>query len=223
MSGHLRGIVIAGALAALALGLGFMTLSMNRTAAAPAATHRILPLKVRRALAKKAAAVKATPKAKTTTKALAPKAVAPKAVAPKAVAPKTVAPKATPKPKVKPKPRVNPNFLAAKNAGLPVPIAHALASRPVVVIALSSKDDALAQLSAAEARTGAALAGAAFRLVNVDRDGGAVEVLTRLLGSLPSSPATFVYTRPATLVTTLTGFSDRTVVQQAAASAAPSR
>lgn len=199
MSGHLRGIVIAGALATLALGLGFMTLSMNRTAAAPAATHRILPLKVRRALAKKAAAVKATPKTK------------------------AVAPKAKPKPKVKPKPRINLNFLAAKKAGLPVSVAHALASRPVVVIALSSKDDALAQLSAAEARTGAALAGAAFQLVNVDRDGGAVEVLTRLLGSLPSSPATLVYTRPATLVTTLTGFSDRTVVQQAAASAAPAR
>ena len=195
MSGHLRGIVIAGGLAALALALGFMTLSMNRTAAAPAATHRILPLKVRRALAKKAAAAK-TP---ATTKAAPPKA------------------------KVKPKPRVNPNFVAAKNAGLPVTIAHALAARPVVVVALSSKDDELAKLSASEALVGSTLAGAAFVVVSVDRDGGAVEALTRLLGSLPGSPATFVYKRPATLVTTLTGFSDRTVVQQAAASATAAR
>jgi len=186
MSGHLRGIVIAGGLAVLALALAFLTLSMNSTAA-PAAPHKILPLKVRHALAKKAA-VK-TAKAKS----------------------------------VKPKPRVDANFLAAKKAGLPVSIAHALASRPVVVVALSSKEDALAQLSAAEARTGAGLAGAAFRLVSVDRDGGAVEGLTRLLGSLPSSPATLVYVRPATLAATLAGFSDRTVVQQAAASAAATR
>lgn len=199
MSGHLRGIVIAGGLAALALALGFMTLSMNRTAAAPAATHRILPLKVRRALAKKAAAAKTPATTKAKTKAAPPKA------------------------KVKPKPRVNPNFVAAKNAGLPVTIAHALAARPVVVVALSSKDDELAKLSASEALVGSTLAGAAFVVVSVDRDGGAVEALTRLLGSLPGSPATFVYKRPATLVTTLTGFSDRTVVQQAAASATAAR
>ena len=43
---HLRGIVIAGALAALALALGFVTLAMNQTTS-KAATHTIVPLKDR--------------------------------------------------------------------------------------------------------------------------------------------------------------------------------
>ena len=45
-SAHLRGIVIAGALAALALALGFITLAMNQTAS-KASPHTILPLKDR--------------------------------------------------------------------------------------------------------------------------------------------------------------------------------
>jgi hypothetical protein len=59
--------------------------------------------------------------------------------------------------------------------------------------------------------------------IAVDGDGGAVEVLTRLLGKLPTAPATLVYIRPATLYVTLQGFNDRTIIQQAAANAdAPS-
>ena len=46
VSAHLRGIVIAGGLAALALALAFITLVMNQTAS-PAATHTVLPLKDR--------------------------------------------------------------------------------------------------------------------------------------------------------------------------------
>jgi hypothetical protein len=198
-SGHLRGIVIAGVLAALALVLGFMTLAMNQPASSAATPHRVLPLKLRHqrsALARTAARAKAKP----TASAAAPA-------------------KAKPVAKPKPKPRPNVNFLAAKKAGLPTSIARALASRPVAVVTLSSTDDPVARLATAEAKAGAALAGASFRLVSVDRDGGDVEVLTRLLGALPASPATLVYTRPATLLTTLPGFNDRTVVQQAAASA----
>ena len=44
-SAHLRGIVIAGALAALALALGFVTMAMNQTAAKT--PHTIIPLKDR--------------------------------------------------------------------------------------------------------------------------------------------------------------------------------
>ena len=44
-SAHLRGIVIAGALAALALALGFVTMAMNQTAAKT--PHTIVPLKDR--------------------------------------------------------------------------------------------------------------------------------------------------------------------------------
>jgi len=45
-SPHLRGIVIAGALAVLALALGFITLGMNQTAS-KASVHTVLPLKLR--------------------------------------------------------------------------------------------------------------------------------------------------------------------------------
>jgi hypothetical protein len=90
-------------------------------------------------------------------------------------------------------------------------------------VQLTSRDDQVAELALGEARVGAALAGAALVSVDVDGNGGAVEVLTRLLGKLPIAPATLVYTRPATLYVTLPGFNDRTVVQQAAANAnAPS-
>ena len=45
-SAHLRGIVIAGVLAAVALGLGFVTLAMNQSKSS-AATHEVLTLKQR--------------------------------------------------------------------------------------------------------------------------------------------------------------------------------
>jgi hypothetical protein len=56
---HARGIVIAGALAALALALGFVTLAMNQTAS-QAAPHTVLTLKARHA----AGAAAKTPAAK---------------------------------------------------------------------------------------------------------------------------------------------------------------
>jgi hypothetical protein len=46
LSPHLRGIVIAGGLAIVALGLGFMTLAMNR-AGSSGAPHTVLSLKAR--------------------------------------------------------------------------------------------------------------------------------------------------------------------------------
>ncbi|HUZ80900.1 MAG TPA: hypothetical protein VMU73_01505 [Gaiellaceae bacterium] len=46
VTAHLRGIVIAGGLAALALALGFVTLLMNQTAS-QASVHTVLPLKAR--------------------------------------------------------------------------------------------------------------------------------------------------------------------------------
>jgi hypothetical protein len=91
---------------------------------------------------------------------------------------------------------------------------------PVVVVEITSNEDPVAQLSFGEAKAGAALGNAAFVPVDVDRDGGAVAVLTRLLGKLPPAPAALVYTRPAVLYVTLPGFNDRTTVQQAAADAA---
>jgi hypothetical protein len=129
-------------------------------------------------------------------------------------------------PTVKPKKpvvakRPDPNLAAALAAGLPRQIALALAKRPVVVVELSSNADPVGKLSAAEAEAGAALAGAGFVGVNIDRDGGTVGTLTTALGKLPDAPAALIYVRPAKLTLTLAGFADRTVVQQAAASAAP--
>jgi hypothetical protein len=177
-SAHLRGIVIAGGLAALALALGFVTLAMNQTAS-HASTAPVLSLKARHA----AAAGGKKPSA------------------------------------VKPK-RVDPNLTAALDAGLPRPVALALAAAPIAVVELTSKHDPVAQLAFGEAQAGAKLGGASFVSIDVDRDGGAVEVLTRLIGALPVAPAALVYARPASLVLTLTGFNDRTTVQQAAADAA---
>ncbi len=187
-SAHLRGIVIAGVLAAVALALGFVTLAMNQTAS-KAAAHTIIPLHLRHHVA----AARTTSTATTTT---------PRAAKKRAVA------------------RVNPNFTAALKAGLPRSVARALAAHPVAVIQLTSQGDRIAQLALGEARAGSALASAGFVPVDVDGNGGDVEVLTRLLGKLPIAPATLVYIRPATLYVTLPGFNDRTIIQQAAANAA---
>jgi hypothetical protein len=188
-SAHLRGIVIAGVLAAVALALGFVTLAMNQTAS-QAAAPAITPLKLRHHTVARttAAATKTKPK------------------------PRVV--------KKKPVVRVDPNFTAALKAGLPRSVARALAAHPVAVVQLTSKGDQVAGLALGEARVGATLAGATLVPVDVDGNGGAVEVLTRLLGKLPIAPATLVYIRPATLYVTLPGFNDRTIIQQAAANAA---
>lgn len=176
-SAHLRGIVIAGGLAALALALGFVTLAMNQTAS-HASVAPVLSLKARRAAAD---AKKKTPAAR-------PK-------------------------------RVDPNLTAALKAGLPRSVAVALAASPVAVVELTSTQDPVAQLALGEAQAGAKLGGASFVSVDVDRNGGAVAVLTRSIGALPVAPAVLLYARPGTLVLTLPGFNDRTTVQQAAADA----
>jgi hypothetical protein len=182
---HLRGIVIAGVLAAVALALGFVTLAMNQTAS-NAATPAITPLKLRHHAV-----------AGTTASATKPQVV-----------------------KKKPVVRVDPNFTAALKAGLPRSVARALAAHPVAIVQFTSQGDEVAKLALGEARVGATLAGATLVQVAVDGNGGAVEVLTRLLGKLPIAPATLVYVRPATLYVTLPGFNDRTIIQQAAANAA---
>jgi hypothetical protein len=212
-SAHLRGIVIAGVLAAVALALGFVTLGMNQTAA-PAAAHTIIPLRLRHhVVAASTTKTHVVKKAVATTKAHVAKKTH---VATKSPA-TTKAHVAKKKPPVV---RVDPNFTAALNAGLPRSVAHALAAHPVAVVQLTSSGDQIAELAFGEARVGATLAGASLVKINVDSNGGDVEVLTRLLGKLPVAPATLVYMRPATLYVTLLGFNDRTVIQQAAANAA---
>ena len=193
---HLRGIVIAGVLAAVALALGFVTLAMNQTAS-QAAPRTILPLKARHHVT----SVRKTADAATTAGKAGKQAKA--------------------KAKVKPKPKPDPNFVAALQGGLPRSVAHALALKPVAVVQLTSKSDPVAVMAAGEAKAGAEDAGVSYVAVSVDGDGGDVEVLTRLIGQLPTAPAALIYTRPAKLVTTLPNFNDRTVIEQAAVSAMP--
>lgn len=200
-SAHLRGIVIAGILAAVALALGFVTLAMNQTASQAAPPRTILPLKDRH----HATSLRKTAHAATKTAA-------------NAKAGKGKAGMAA-KPKAKPKAKPDRNLVLALQAGLPRSVARALAKKPVAVVQLTSKSDPVAQLATGEALAGAAGAGASYVAVNVDSNGGDVEVLTRLLGRLPTAPATLIYVRPGTLVTTLPNFNDRTVVEQAAVSA----
>jgi hypothetical protein len=178
---HARGIVIAGALAALALALGFVTLAMNQTAS-QAAPPKILPLKDRPGAKASGAAVKIA---------------------------------TTAKPAKKLVKRPDANLVAALKAGLPRSIAEALAKRPVVVVELWSSSDSVGKLSLGEAKQGAALAGAAFVGIDVDADGGAAGLLTAAVGKMQQSPSALIYTRPATLSVTLTGFNDQTAVQQA--------
>lgn len=203
-SKHLRGIVIAGALAAVALGLGSVTLAMNQSDS-HASTSPVILKHVHHVHP----AVTTKPKAKA------------KVAVKKPIVTKARKPAAAPEPKAKPKPKPkpDPNYTAALAAGLPADVAHALAAAPVVVVQLSSATDPIAALAAADAKAGAKLAGAQFVEVNVDKNGGPVQSLTRALGSLPDAPATLVYVRPSTVFLTLTGYNDRTTVQQAVANA----
>jgi len=206
---HLRGIVIAGALAALALALAFVTLSMNQTASKAAdVTTTILPLKDRHPAASTTTATTATTTTATTKAAAKISATKPAVTKPKVVT------------KPKPKP-VSPFLKEALAAGLPHSIAQGLAAAPVVVVELTTEEDPIAAEAAAEAQQGAKLGGAAYVPVSVDSDNTTVQALARLLEEVPDAPAALVYTRPGTLALTLTGFVDRTVIEQAVVSATP--
>jgi hypothetical protein len=137
---QLKAILIAGGLAALALVLGFFTLSMNQSSS-NATPPRILPLKERT-----------------------------HAGASKPASKPAVKPKAKPKPRVKPRPKPNPIVVAAVEAGLPKSVALQLGTKRAVVVALFSSSDEVDGLARAEAASGAALAGAGFVAVDVDAD-----------------------------------------------------
>lgn len=223
-STHLRGIVIAGVLAAIALGLGFVTMAMNQSS-----PHASPPVIVSHVHHHVAAPSKRTVSSAKTAKTAASKVAVSKVAVSKAAkrvakAPmkvKAEAVKAKPVVKAKPKPVAKPdsNYLAAVAGGLPKDIAHALAASPVVVVQLTSATDPIAELAAGDAQAGAKLAGAPYVKVSIDRNGGDVQALTRALGQLPDAPATFVYMRPGSIFVTLTGYNDRTVVEQAVANA----
>lgn len=122
---------------------------------------------------------------------------------------------AKPKPKPKPKPAIDfAAIQAARAAGLPEPVAQAFGRHGTVVVSLYDPYSQVDGTSFAEAKAGAALAGAGFVPLNVlsQRDVGK---LTASLGLLPD-PGVLVYVRPGNLAAKLTGFADKETVAQAA-------
>jgi hypothetical protein len=149
----------------------------------------------------------------TGTKAAKKAAAKPAPVAAKAK-PKPVA--AAPRPALKP---VTPSAVTvALKAGLPAPLARALGQHSVVVVSLYNPYSEVDGIAFAEARAGAALAGAGFVPLNV-LTRAEVGKLTEMLGLLPD-PGVLVYTRPSTLSIRIGGFADKETVAQAAYNAA---
>ena len=121
---------------------------------------------------------------------------------------------------VKPKPRVKPAAeVAALAASLPVRVAQALGKHPVVVVSLTDPQSEVDGIAFAEARAGAALAGAAFVPLSVLSQSD-VAKLTEKFGQVLPDPGLLIYTRPAKLAVRLDGFVDKESVAQAAQNAA---
>jgi hypothetical protein len=194
LSAPVRIAALVGLLAAV-LGGGAMMM-MGRGEADVATPHVINkhPFGTSTKAAKKAAAKPAPVAAKPRAK---PVAVAPRP-APKLVKPSVVT--------------------VALKAGLPAPLARALGRHGVVVVSLYNPYSEVDGIAFAEARAGAALAGAGFVPLNV-LSRKEVGKLTEMLGLLPD-PGVLVYTRPSTLSIRLGGFADKETVAQAAHNAA---
>jgi hypothetical protein len=121
---------------------------------------------------------------------------------------------------VKPKAPVQPAAeAAALAAGLPVRVARALAQHRVVVVSLIDPQSEVDGIAYAEARAGAALAGAGFVSLDVLSQSD-VAKLTEKFGQTLPDPGLLVYTRPAKLAVRLDGFVDKESVAQAAQNAA---
>ena len=103
-------------------------------------------------------------------------------------------------------------------AGLSQALSAALAANPTVVAVVFNPQANVDAIAFAEARAGAALAGAGFVGLSV-LSRADVAKLTEELGVLPD-PAVLVFTRPATLSARIDGFADKETVAQAAQNAA---
>jgi hypothetical protein len=170
----------------------------------------------------KSVAAQASARAKNPTKATATKPThkaavantAKPAAAAHAEAPAKTAAPATPAPASGAKTPTAP----AVSSVLPLPLAQALAVNPTVVAIVYNPQSEVDGIAVAEARAGAALAGAGFVALSVlsQRDVGK---LTEQLGLLPD-PSVLVFTRPSHLAAKLEGFADKQTVAQAAQNAA---
>jgi hypothetical protein len=210
VSAPIRIVAILGLL--LAVGFGGAMKFMGGGSDSVSAVES--PVIRARSVANAATARAKNPTAQTTAK---PTAAAPTTAArtqPAATTPAaTTAVKATPAPVFRPT-RAAKQLKAGLAAGLPLPLAQSLAANPTVVVALYNPNSAVDGIAFAEARAGAALAGAGFVGLNVLSQ-AQIGKLTEQLGLL-SDPAVLVFTRPAKVAGQLKGFADKETVAQAA-------
>jgi hypothetical protein len=101
--------------------------------------------------------------------------------------------------------------------GLPVPVARALQTHAVVVVAVTDPRGTGDQVDRAEAQAGAAAAGAAYVSIDVFHQKPGTAILRKL--GVVDAPAVLVVTRPGTIKSEFKGFVDRAVVTQAVADA----
>jgi hypothetical protein len=216
VSPQIRIVALVGLLLAVGFGGALRVMgggSGSATSVAPSQNSAVLQAKdvAARASARASNPTEAAPAAH---KAAASKAVAAK---PKVVPAQPKAAKAQPKAVAKPAP--TPKMVSqALAAGLPLSIAQALAVSPTVVAAVFNPQAPVDGIAFAEARAGAALAGAGFVGLNV-LSRADVGRLTEQLGILPD-PAILIFTRPAILSGRIDGFADKETVAQAAHDAA---
>jgi hypothetical protein len=195
LSPRVRILAAALFVAVLALAAGFMLLGRGQSSS-EAAVKTIKPLHP----VKKLATAPAKPKAR--------KAAVKAAAKPM---PKRAKPKATPGPAV--------------IDGMPAALAKALRSNDVVVVSLFAPRSAVDAMATAEAKHGAALAGAGFVAFNVADEKIVSPLTSPLTGAQTAAdrvldgPAVLVFQRPKTLFVRFNGFADRDTVAQAAANA----
>ena len=111
--------------------------------------------------------------------------------------------------------------------GIPVALSTALATHAVVIVALVVPGAPVDEMAFAEAKAGAAQAGAGFVRIDASNNDD-VQALSTLVDAsadagnrLLDSPATLVFRRPHDLFVRLNGYIDADTVAQAAANAAP--
>ena len=210
VSPQIRIVAIIGLLLAVGFGGALRLMSTgagSATAVVPAQTSAVVRAK------DAASRASARAKSPTTSRAATHKAVAVKAKA-KPEAKPVSAPANSP---AKPAPAMR-QISRAVAAGLPLSLAQALALNGTVVAVVYNPQAQVDGIAFAEARAGAALAGAGFVGLNVLSQ-AEVGKLTEQLGLLPD-PSVLVFTRPATLAARIDGFADKETVAQAAQNAA---
>jgi hypothetical protein len=186
------GLVVGGAVLALAAGFFFLTRGQSTSSAAP---HTVIPVSKR--------TTQATP-----TK---PKPTAKRGAAARKPAARVAKPAPKPAPKAAPKPPPPPVD------GVPGSVAAALGHNRVVVVALYAPKIELDEMAMREAEAGAKAVGAGFVALNV-LDESQSRPLTQALGVL-EDPGVLVYRRPAEVVVRFSGFADQETIAQAARNA----